>query len=302
MLSEGAVDDLAMLIVIIALIKVKPERYRDSRSCFEADDFDHRRLRTALQRCPLGKVSLRCVQLGLLGPTDVWHSSLSQTKPIIVPHREYRIVGCPDIGRSHRLASSRGCQKYGCSEASIASSEPVKQNMSSDVWTILLNAKSRFKTYAKQCGLSNATTHRSHPRKWLLWGPVDKRSRCKEPAKEVIYMCPEYWCPISEVPMSREEVEKKMEYANRWKTIRSVVRVFEAMERQVRLTSSWKHPLSIRSCCFLKTWKYDDEAYQEMSGQTLDNVPGWYWKSFELSHQEEDNMSTLCPVLLFPYL
>jgi hypothetical protein len=26
-------------------------------------------------------------------------------------------------------------------------------------------------------------------------------------------MCPEYWCPISEVPMSREEVEIKMEYA-----------------------------------------------------------------------------------------
>jgi hypothetical protein len=64
-------------------------------------------------------------------------------------------------------------------------------------------------------GCQYATTHRSHAEKMASLRSsgrnVPDAIRAGEGGN--FYMCPEYWCPISEVPMSRE-VENKMEYAN----------------------------------------------------------------------------------------
>jgi hypothetical protein len=99
-------------------------------------------------------------------------------------------------------------------EASIASSEPkanmyVLDRLYDHDPQIFKYAKSRFKTYAKQCGAVNmrqpiAVTLEKMASE-VQWTNVPDAIRAGEGGN--FYMCPEYWCPIK-VPMSREEVNK----------------------------------------------------------------------------------------------
>jgi hypothetical protein len=121
------------------------------------------------------KVSLRCV--GNLDYSDRLLSILSllsQTKPIIVSTTESSDV--QDIGEVTDLQAALAAVKnMDVQEASIASSEPVKANMyvldrlyDHDP-QIFKYAKSRFKTYAKQCGAVNMRQPIAVTlRKWLL--------------------------------------------------------------------------------------------------------------------------------------
>jgi hypothetical protein len=71
--------------------------------------------------------------------------------------------------------------------------------------------KSRFKTYAKQCGAVNMHNlvapkkNVSNESRWC------RRTRFDPPEKEVTITCAEFWCPVSEVPMTQQQVQEKME-------------------------------------------------------------------------------------------
>jgi hypothetical protein len=113
------------------------------------------------------------------------------------------------------------------------------------------------------------------------------------------YMCPEYWCPISEVPMSREEVENKNGICVSGEKPFCRPRLFWAMERQGHPLAPEKHPLGYT--LLQKNMKNMMMARIKKCG-TLDNVPRMILEKTAIVHQEEDNMRYIMSSTSFPYL
>jgi hypothetical protein len=185
-------------------------------------------------------------------------------------------------------------------EATHISDVPLKANMyildrlyDHDA-QIFKYGKSRFKTYAKQCGAVNM-------RQPIVVTP-EKMSRMRADGVDVpdsirageggnYYMCPEFWCPVSEVPMTQQQVQENGGVCTSGEQpldLTSASFWSQGSKRSPGLLAAEKHPLGLYAPCCFKNMKNMMVARikkcQDVGQCPKDDIP----KSLEVMAVQED--------------